>query len=102
MLARTLVNDTFAGLTLAVDLGQAGFREAAIFVPALTTDTYVTVALSYDGVTYLTLEEVTNGNELDSVINSARVKVIKLGGARYIQLTAPATSQTGTVYTSVV
>ncbi|KKM27879.1 hypothetical protein LCGC14_1570340 [marine sediment metagenome] len=98
MIARAISTDTFAGLTLDINLGKAGFREAAIYVPALTTDTYVTVALSYDGSTYLTLSVGDGaGSEYDVEIPSAKVRVIPIAGAKYIRLTAPATSQTATV-----
>ena len=101
MIARTLVNGTFAtAKTLEIDLGQAGFNKAAIYVPALSSDGYVTVALSYDGSTYLTLS-VGDGaaSEYDVEIPSARVRTLDLAGARYIRLTAPSTNQTVTVYT---
>lgn len=91
-------SDTFAATTLAIDLG-APCEKAIVMLPALTTDTYVTVGLSYDGTTYLTQEVTSNGNELDVVINSARCQVIDTCGCQYIQLTAPATAQTCTVYT---
>ncbi len=101
MLARAISTDTFAGLTLEISLGQVGFKQAAIYVPALTTDNYVTVALSYDGSTYLTLTmEDGAGSEYNVEVPSGKVRVIPLGGAKYIKLTAPATSQTVTVVTT--
>jgi len=101
MIARTLVSDTFAtAKTLDIDLGQAGFKQAAIFVPTLSSDSYVTVSLSYDGSTWLTLSMADGAaSEYDVEIPSARVRTLDLAGARYIRLTAPSTNQTVTVYT---
>lgn len=94
---------TFAGLTAVLDFGRKGVKEAMIFVPTLTTDNYLTVSVSYDGVTYLTLEENDGAvNEMDVVINSARCRRLRLAGCRYITLTAPATAQTVTVYAIAV
>ncbi len=103
MLARAISIDTFAGLSLEISLGQVGFREAAIYVPALATDSYVTVALSYDGSTYLTLTmEDGAASEYDVEIPSAKVRVIPLAGNKYIRLTAPSTTQTVTVVTTAI
>lgn len=93
-------SDTFAtAKTLAIDLG-VGCKEAIIMIPALATDTYVTIGISYDGTTYLTMSMPDGaGSEYDVEIPSARCKIVPLAGAQYIQLTAPGTNQTGTVYT---
>lgn len=93
-------SDTFASATTVdIDLGQA-CEKAVIMVPTLTTDTYVTVSVSYDnGTTFVTLNRIEGAdNQTDVIINSARAQVLELGGVQHIRLTAPATAQTGTVY----
>ncbi len=83
--------------TAVLDLGRKGFKQVIIFVPALSSDSYVSVSVSHDGTTYVQLEELTNGVEFDTVINSERSRVLDIAGARYITLTAPSTNQTVTV-----
>lgn len=100
MIATIQTNVTFATAKTAVlDMGRTGLKEVMIFVPTLATDTYLTISMSYDGTTYLTMSMPDGaGSEYDVEIPSARCKVVPLAGARYITLTAPATNQTGTVY----
>lgn len=84
--------------TVVLDLGQKGYRKILIAVPALATDSYVTVSVSHDGTTYLTLSVPDGaGSEYDVEIPSARSRSIDIVGAQYIKLTAPTTNQTVTV-----
>ncbi len=100
MLAHTLVSGTFdTAKTLELDLSVVGLKKAVIYVPTLSSDSYLTVSLSYDGSTFLTLSMADGAaSEYDVEVPSARARVLDLGGARYIKLTAPSTNQTVTVY----
>ena len=89
---------TFAtAKTATIDFGTY-MDKCIVWVPTLATDNYLTVSVSYDGTTYLTLNRIEGAdNQTDVIINSARCQVLELGGARYLKFTAPATNQTCTV-----
>ncbi|KKL62655.1 hypothetical protein LCGC14_2183010 [marine sediment metagenome] len=71
-----------------IDLG-ALFTRIVVLVPSLT-GAYVTVSVSRDNSTFFTLEQVSNGDELDSVVNDSRAQIVDIGGMQYIRLTANA------------
>ncbi len=82
-----------------VDLGSL-FDKIVVLVPSLT-GAYVTVAISRDNSTFFTLEQLTNGDELDSVVNDSRSQIVDIGGMQYIRLTANA-AQSGSDATCLV
>ena len=97
MVATGQASVTFAGTSAVLDLGRKGFKQVMIWVPTLSTDTSLTVSVSYDGATYLTLNRIEGAdNQTDVIINSARCQVIDIAGARYIKLTG-SNAQTITV-----
>jgi len=91
-----------AATTAVIDLGTF-YEKCMIWVPTLATDNYLTISLSFDGTTYLTLYENDGAaSEIAVEVPSAGCRGINLNGARYITFTAPATSQTVTVVVTAV
>ncbi len=84
---------TMAATTAVIDLG-GHYDKCMIWVPTLATDGYLTIGLSFDGTTYLTLSMPDGaGSEYAVEVPETHCKMVELGGARYIQFTAPATAQ---------
>ena len=88
---------TMAATTGVIDLG-GNYEKCIVFMPALATDTELTLGLSYDGTTYLTLNRIEGAdNQTDVIVNASRCQMVELGGARYIQFTG-SNAQTCTIY----
>ena len=101
MIQTGLLSVTLAGTSGTLDLGSF-FEKCIVWMPALATDTELTVSTSYDGTTYYTLNRIEGAdNQTDVIINASRCQVLELGGARYLKFTG-SNAQTCTIYAQAI
>jgi len=77
-------------VSAVADLG-APYKNLVVRVPDMTTAVSVTVQVSFDNVTFATLQIVQDdGTTADIVLTESKAFVLNIGGIRYVKVTANA------------